>query len=190
MNLNSAVEHRPPPAPERREPPARAPAQRPQAQTGAEPERPREAPGREASKLRQGEPERLADGLFFQQLLAPLGNSTGQGQGGSHGQSNLSQADGFGAAGLAGWGQLVDDLAQRLPGGAGQALQATLFMPNLGRIGLNARHRPPQGWDIELNCAQASAAERLTQQHPRCQDDLGRALRQPVNLSVRHGGGL
>ncbi|MBP1144318.1 MULTISPECIES: type III secretion system HrpP C-terminal domain-containing protein [Pseudomonas] len=200
MNLNSPVhhllDHRQPSVPERQES-KREPARdtprpqglpaRPQGRNN-EPERPREAPSREAGKTRHGESERLADGLFFEQLLAPPGGMNGQGQGGSRGQSFMGQTDTAGLAGFAGWNQLVDDLAMRLPSGSGQSLQATLFMPNLGRIGLNARNRSPRGWDIDLDCAEAHAAEHLRQQHTRCQDDLSRALCQPVNLSVRHEG--
>jgi hypothetical protein len=129
----------------------------------------------------------MADSLFFQQLLMPLG-SMSQGQGGSGGSAFTAQAEGAGTAGFAAWNQLVDDLAVRLPPGTGQALQATLFMPNLGRIGMNARSRSPRGWDIELDCAEAHAAEHLSKNHSRCQDDLCRALSQPVDLSVRHRG--
>lgn len=196
MNLSSPatsfLDHRAPAKPERPEPqrdapreqsPAQNQAARPQGRGFNEPER-----LREAAKARHGESERVADGLFFQQLLAPLGGMGGQGQGGSGGRSFAGQAEGMGAAGFAAWNQLVDDLAMRLPAGSGQSLQATLFMPNLGRIGLNARNRSPKGWDIDLDCAEAHAAEHLRQHHPRCQDDLSRALSQPVNLSVRHRG--
>lgn len=197
MNLDSPatrfLDHRASSKPERQEPQretARDPSSaqnqpaRPQGRGINEPDRPL----RETGKARHGESERLADGLFFQQLLAPPGGMGGQGQGGSGGKSFAGQAEGLGAAGFAAWNQLVDDLAMRLPAGSGQSLQATLFMPNLGRIGLNARNRSPRGWDIDLECAEAHAAEHLRQHHPRCQDDLSRALSQPVNLSVSHRG--
>ena len=160
---------------------------RPQARGAYEPDR----PARDAARARHGESERTADSLFFQQLLMPLGGiggMGGQGQGGSGGSAFTAQTEGAGSAGFTAWNQLVDDLAVRLPPGTGQALQATLFMPNLGRIGMNARSRSPRGWDIELDCAEAHAAEHLRQNHSRCQDDLSRALSQPVDLSVRHRG--
>lgn len=200
MNLNSSaprfLNDRAAAKPERHEPQRETPrdlsqtqrqAARPQGRSTNEPDR----PIREAAKARHGESERLADGLFFEQLLAPLagmGSMGGQGQGGSGGKSFAGQTEGMGAAGFAAWNPLVDDLAMRLPAGSSQSLQATLFMPNLGRIGLNARNRSPRGWDIDLDCAEAHAAEHLRQNHPRCQDDLSRALSQPVNLSVRHRG--
>ncbi|WLG62472.1 type III secretion system HrpP C-terminal domain-containing protein [Pseudomonas sp. FP1762] len=201
MNLSSPahaiLEHRAPAKPERQEPQHDTSRDRPQPQGGTarpqgrgpnELDRPRETSARDSGKTRHGDSERMADGLFFQQLLAPLGGMGGQGQGGSRGQSSAGQADGMGTAGFTAWNQLVDDLTMRLPAGTGQSLQATLFMPNLGRIGLNARNRSPRGWDIDLDCAETHAAEHLRQNHPRCQDDLSRALCQPVNLSVRHRG--
>lgn len=200
MNLtspaNSPVNHRPPAKPERHEPQrdnwrdraqTQNPSPRTQARGAYEPER----SGRDSAKTRHGESERVADGLFFQQLLGSLGGTGGLGdggQGGSGGSAFAAQTEGASSTGLAAWGQLVDDLAVRLPPGTGQALQATLFMPNLGRIGMNARSRSPRGWDIELDCAEAHAAEHLRNNHSRCQDDLSRALSQPVDLSVRHRG--
>jgi hypothetical protein len=157
---------------------------RPQARSAYEPDR----PARDSTRVRHGESERMADGLFFQQLLAPLGGMGGQEQGSSGGSRFAAPTEGTGSAALTGWNQLVDDLAVRLPPGAGQALQATLFMPNLGRIGMNARSRSPRGWDIELDCAEAHAAEHLRQNHARCQGDLSRALSQPVDLTVQHRG--
>ncbi len=197
MNLsspgNSPLDHRPATKPERHEPQRdtsrdRNQAQnltaRPQTRGTQEPDR----HGRDSAKARHGESERIADGLFFQQLLAPLSGMGGMGQGGYSGGAFAAPTEGAGTVGVAAWGQLVDDLAVRLPPGTGQALQATLFMPNLGRIGMNARGRSPRGWDIELDCAEAHAAEHLRTNHSRCQDDLSRALSQPVELSVRHRG--
>lgn len=145
---------------------------------------------REEFLLRYGGHERSADGMFFEQLLSPLERDAEQQDCGPHSQAFMSTpVDGDPADDLPlGWSSLLDEVAKRMPLGADQSLQATLFMPTLGRIGINARHRAPKGWDLALDCTEVDTAKRLRQHHSQCQDDLSRALCQPVTLSVRHRG--
>jgi hypothetical protein len=145
---------------------------------------------REEFLLRCGGQERSADGIFFEQLIAPLERDAEPQDSGPHSQAFMSTHDASNTAEdpPLGWSSLLEEVAKRMPLGADQSLQATLFMPTLGRIGINARHRAPKGWDLSLDCIEVDTANRLRQHHSQCQDDLSRALCQSVTLSVRHRG--
>lgn len=142
---------------------------------------------REEWTSRNVEPERLADMLFFEYLLHPLAESSNPGNSSSLSQAFLCQPEDPDALSdwpPNGWASLLDEVGMQVPAGMRQAVQATLFMPALGRIGLNARNLPPRGWDIDLDCAEADTAQYLRGQHLRCQNDLSSTLGQPVVLNV------
>lgn len=172
---------------ERREPPTRAYGARSNHQGAAVLEQRCEVSARDGHDSAGYDAQWLADGMLFEQWLAPLGsNGSSQGRDGV-GQQARAGVDVLGSSQASACDQLVDEVAMRLHG-ADKALQATLLMPNLGRIAINARHRPPQGWNVDLDCQEERAAEHLRTHRRRCQDDLGRALRDPVGLRISHQG--
>ncbi len=167
------------------------PPSRSQAQGAPEPSSTKGSRRREEWTSRYVDPEHLADTVFFEYLLHPLAESCNSRHSSSLSQAFLSQSMGPGDLSdwpPTDWTSLLDEVAMHFPAGMGQVVQATLFMPALGRIGLNARNRPPRGWDVDLDCAKADTAQYLRNHHPRCQNDLSRNLGQPVELNVLYRG--
>lgn len=121
------------------------------------------------------------DGLFFEQLL---GTDPGARQGDDDdGDGSTAEPQNLPALSPAGMARLVDELAQHLPAGGPEDFTATLFMPNLGRIGLKAS-RSAGRWNINLGFANSSAQQRVQQVHEGCQQALATTLGCPVDLRL------
>ena len=83
------------------------------------------------------------------------------------------------------WGPLQQKLTELLParpGQAGQMLEATLMMPNLGEVGFALKPMPGNGWNITLRFAQRSALEKLRDSREHCRRSLADSLGRPIRL--------
>lgn len=83
------------------------------------------------------------------------------------------------------WGPLQQKLVELLPEHpeqAGQALQATLLMPNLGEIGLALKPMPGNGWNITLRFARRAASEKIRDSREHCRHSLADSLGRPIKL--------
>lgn len=82
---------------------------------------------------------------------------------------------------------LTEQLVPRVLGAAQWPLQATLYLPRLGRI--NASVRREQGaWNIELDAELDATAHWLSGVRQQCQDGLTGALGLAVNLHLPNSG--
>ncbi|MFC6336511.1 flagellar hook-length control protein FliK [Pseudomonas sp. CCM 7891] len=80
---------------------------------------------------------------------------------------------------------LAEQLAPRIQGASQWPLQATLYLPRLGRI--NASVRREQGaWNVELEAEEEHTARWLPGVRQRLQDGLAGVLAQPVNVHLAH----
>ncbi len=83
------------------------------------------------------------------------------------------------------WGPLQQKLIELLPERpqqAGEALQATLMMPNLGEIGLALKPMPGNGWNITLRFARRAALEKIRDSREHCRHSLADSLGRPIRL--------
>lgn len=113
-------------------------------------------------------------GRFFAQLLAD--DDGGGGPGASLACMNAACATTLIQA-------LTEQLLPRVLGAAQWPLQATLYLPRLGRINASVR-REQGGWNIELDAEVAATARWLKGVRQQCQERLAGALGQPVNLHL------
>ncbi|MFC3943606.1 flagellar hook-length control protein FliK [Pseudomonas gingeri NCPPB 3146 = LMG 5327] len=126
--------------------------------------------------------EMTADGLFFEQLLAPSASDQGD-QSEQHGGSGFSLFQAAEAIPT----QLIDELALQLPARGDRPFSATLLMPNLGKVQVRAGRRDNQ-WTIDLGFERADVLNRLSNNRQACEDVFSQALGREVNLSL-HGTG-
>jgi hypothetical protein len=117
-------------------------------------------------------------GRFFAQLLAD------EDRGGGHGASLASMKTASAATLVQ---ALTEQLVPRVLGAAQWPLQATLYLPRLGRI--NASVRREQGaWNIELDAELDGTARWLNGVRQQCQERLTGALGLAVNLHLSNSG--
>ncbi|MBO0492105.1 type III secretion system HrpP C-terminal domain-containing protein [Pseudomonas sp. Marseille-Q1929] len=117
-------------------------------------------------------------GRFFAQLLAD--EDGGGGYGASLGNLKAVSATTLVQA-------LTEQLVPRVLGAAQWPLQATLYLPRLGRI--NASVRREQGaWNIELDAELDATARWLSGVRQQCQEQLTGALGLAVNLHLSNSG--
>lgn len=175
--------------PQRPAPPApSAAATRPSAAAFATP------PGKaaEAQRNRSGELGSTSDGtgqlsadatLFMQMLVPPppaYSDDQGNSGNGSSSFSMFAPLDGIPT-------QLIDELAVQLPQHGNRPFNATLLMPNLGKVQIRAQKRESH-WDIELGLERADMLERLTKHHGACQQAFAQALEHDVELRLQPTG--
>lgn len=78
---------------------------------------------------------------------------------------------------------MTAQLVPRVHANSQWPLQAVIHMPRLGR--LNARvERGPGCWSIELQAEEKSTTRWLSGVRQRCQDEMSKGLRQPVELHL------
>jgi len=82
---------------------------------------------------------------------------------------------------------LAEQLAPQVLGAAQWPLQATLYIPRLGRINASVR-REQNAWDIELEAGDDATARWLSGVRQQCEDRLCGALGQPVSLHLPNVG--
>lgn len=117
-------------------------------------------------------------GRFFAQLLAD--EDGGAGYGASMGGMRAVSANTMVQA-------LTEQLVPRMLGAAQWPLQATLYLPRLGRI--NASVRREQGaWNIELDAELDATARWLSGVRQECQERLTGALGLAVSLHLSNSG--
>lgn len=124
------------------------------------------------------------DGMFFEQLLSFNGG------GGNGSQQQQQSDDSFGSSTTgplapSAMNELVEELSFALPTEARQPLNITLFMPNLGRIGVKAM-QTMGNWDIELAFAQVLAKAKVEASHSECEAAMSKALGRRVSLRLRN----
>ncbi|KAF1032695.1 MAG: hypothetical protein GAK37_00366 [Pseudomonas sp.] len=129
-------------------------------------------------------PQLEADGVLFEQLIAPL-PSEGDNQSDSHsgGGSSFSMftpIDGVPE-------QLVDELALQLPAVGNRPFSATLLMPNLGKVQIQAQKNPGH-WSIRLSFSRRDVLQRLTRHQQACEEAFSQALDHDVELSLQPAG--
>lgn len=145
--------------------------------------KPTERPRAPRAPRAEREPEAASvvlweQGRLFAQLLA---NEEG---GGGYGAS-LGSLKAASAATLL--QALTEQLVPRVLGAAQWPLQATLYLPRLGRI--NASVRREQGaWNIELDAELDGTARWLSGVRQECQERLTGALGLAVSLHVSNSG--
>lgn len=125
-----------------------------------------------------------ADGVLFEQLIAPLPNgqddqSESHEGGGSH-FSMFTPIEGVPT-------QLVDELALRLPDVGNRPFSATLLMPNLGKVQIQAQKKTGH-WAIRLSFSRRDVLERLGRHQPACEEAFSLALGHAVELSLQPAG--
>lgn len=117
-------------------------------------------------------------GRCFAQLLAD--EEGGAGYGAALGNMKAASATTLVQA-------LTEQLVPRVLGAAQWPLQATLYLPRLGRI--NASVRREQGaWNIELDAELDATARWLKAVRQQCQERLAGALGLAVNLHLSNSG--
>jgi hypothetical protein len=83
------------------------------------------------------------------------------------------------------WGPLQQKLTELLPerpDQSGQALEATLMMPNLGEVGFALKPMPGNGWNITLRFARRATFEKLRDSREHCRHSLADSLGRPIKL--------
>lgn len=83
------------------------------------------------------------------------------------------------------WGPLQQKLTELLPerpDQSGQALEATLMMPNLGEVGFALKPMPGNGWNITLRVARRGILEKLRDSREHCRHSLADSLGRPIKL--------
>lgn len=83
------------------------------------------------------------------------------------------------------WGPLQQKLTELLPERAeqsGQALEATLMMPNLGEVGFALKPMPGNGWNITLRFGRRATLEKLRDSREHCRHSLADTLGRPIKL--------
>lgn len=115
---------------------------------------------------------------LFTQLLAAEGD--GGGQGASLAGMKASTATTLVQA-------LAEQLVPRMQAAAQWPLQATLYLPRLGRIHASVR-REQGGWSVELDAELDATARWFSGVRQECQARLAGALEQPVSLHLRNPG--
>nr|WP_298116414.1 type III secretion system HrpP C-terminal domain-containing protein [uncultured Pseudomonas sp.] len=145
-------------------------------------------PNRPPENPRQCEsPANGRDSELFMQLLDNADNVAWQAQTSQPLDTFASQST-TSAACPPEWGPLQQKLIELLPerheqaGQAGQALQATLLMPNLGEIGLALKPMPGNGWNITLRFARRAALEKIRDSREHCRHSLADSLGRPIKL--------
>ena len=78
--------------------------------------------------------------------------------------------------------ELIDELAQHLPGQPEGPFSVTLLMPNMGKVKVNASKRDNQ-WSVELRFARNDVLKRLQPRQHTCEQALANALGNEVELS-------
>jgi hypothetical protein len=113
-------------------------------------------------------------------LFAQLWTDAGDGEGaGAKASRSATQRSGNAAMIEA----LTEQLTPRMQAVSQWPLQATLYLPRLGRI--NARVRREQGaWSIDLEAQEDATARWLSGVRKLCEDQLAAALGQPVSLHL------
>jgi hypothetical protein len=118
-----------------------------------------------------------ADGLFFFQLIQPVGeDGNHQDLGSSGGIALPIQSEELPT-------QLIDELVQRLTKDSLAPLNVTLLMPNLGKVQVRASKRDDH-WSIELGFSRRDVFKRLRSQERACESALTGAFGLPVELSM------
>lgn len=129
-------------------------------------------------------PQLDADGVLFEQLIAPLpgeqDDQSGSQDGGSSHFSMFTPIEGVPT-------QLVDELALRLPDVGNRPFSATLLMPNLGKVQIQAQKNPGH-WAIRLSFSRRDVLERLGRHQPACEEAFSQALGHAVELSLQPAG--
>ncbi len=117
-------------------------------------------------------------------LFAQLWTDAGDGEG-SGAKASLSAPQSSGSAAMI--EALTEQLTPRMQAVSQWPLQATLYLPRLGRI--NARVRREQGaWSIDLEAQEDATARWLSGVRKPCEDQLAAALGQPVSLHLSSVG--
>ncbi len=113
-------------------------------------------------------------------LFAQLWTDAGDGEG-AGAKASLSATQSSGSAAMI--EALTEQLTPRMQAVSQWPLQATLYLPRLGRI--NARVRREQGaWSIDLEAQEDATARWLSGVRKPCEDQLAAALGQPVSLHL------
>ena len=113
-------------------------------------------------------------GRLFAQLFGDDAESTGYGAA----RSGMSAP-----AAVAMIEALAEQLAPRVLVAAQWPLQATLYMPRLGRINATVR-REQNAWGIDLDAEQEATARWLCGVRQQCQERFAQALDAPVSLHL------
>ncbi|MGB3125109.1 MAG: type III secretion system HrpP C-terminal domain-containing protein [Pseudomonas sp.] len=125
-----------------------------------------------------------ADGALFEQLIAPLpdggSDQSDSREGGGSSFSMFTALDGVPT-------QLIDELALQLPDVGNRPFSATLLMPNLGKVQIQAQKNPGH-WAIRLSFSRRDVLERLTRHQTACEEAFSKALDHDVELSLQPAG--
>ncbi len=142
------------------------------------PERPRAREQREDREPSGAGVVPWEHGRMFAQLFAQYNEEGGYGTSldGMNAASTVSLID-----------ALTEQLAPRVLAAAQWPLQATLYLPRLGRINASVR-REQNAWGIELDAEHDATARWLSGVRQQCQDRLSGALGQPVSLHLPDTG--
>ncbi|TFF10223.1 flagellar hook-length control protein FliK [Pseudomonas sp. BCA14] len=116
-------------------------------------------------------------GQLFRRLFVDEGEPKGYG---SHAAAGRSAAAEIGMIQT-----LAEQLAPRIHGASQWPLEATLYLPRLGRIQARIR-REHNTWNVELDAEHDTTTRWLSGVRQRCEDRIAQAVGEPVSLHLVH----